>query len=129
LNDNLSDYLDHKVVRIHRILKFKIYDDEVVCDSLKLNTKLSAVPVTQWIFHAIGMQNMTTPAERTRALRWAGEFLSDVIRNPGLPGRVRTEAKMILRHYPDVSNIKRTAEILKVTATTQTMLEPWLSPD
>lgn len=52
---------------------------------------------------------MTIPAERTRALKWAREFLLE-IRNPDMwpsvPEELRHQALVILRHFPDPSEIE-----------------------
>lgn len=44
---------------------------------------------------------MTTPAERTRALRQAGELLQDLHERQDLPQDIRTRLKGVLRHYPE----------------------------
>ena len=49
---------------------------------------------------------MTIPEERTRALKWAGEFLVEVLRTPECPQELREQARMILRHYPDAASIE-----------------------
>lgn len=48
---------------------------------------------------------MTMPYERTRALRWAGEFLREVRRSEECPESLRRQAHVILRHYPDAWDI------------------------
>lgn len=43
---------------------------------------------------------MTTPDERTRALRQAGELLQELQERQDLPQDIRTRLKGVLRHYP-----------------------------
>jgi hypothetical protein len=43
---------------------------------------------------------MTIPSERTRAFRWAGEFLLKVQKNDEFSKELKREVKFILRHYP-----------------------------
>lgn len=44
---------------------------------------------------------MTTPDERTRALRQAGELLQELKERQDLPQDIRTRLKGVLRHYPE----------------------------
>ncbi|TXR36368.1 hypothetical protein FVE88_19075 [Ectopseudomonas mendocina] len=48
---------------------------------------------------------MTRPHERTRSLVQTEEFLRSLARNPELPEKLRTEAKRLLRHYPDAQTV------------------------
>ena len=51
---------------------------------------------------------MTTPDERTRAVRqtrWFLQELCDRERTPDVPGTVRQQARWCLRHYPDAGHI------------------------
>ena len=48
---------------------------------------------------------MTMPYERTRALRWAGEFLREVRRSDKYSEEIRRQAHVILRHYPEALDI------------------------
>ena len=43
---------------------------------------------------------MTTPDERTRALRQAGELLQELQKRQDLPHDIRARLKGVLRHYP-----------------------------
>ncbi|MBH2018489.1 MAG: hypothetical protein I8H91_02770 [Burkholderiales bacterium] len=52
---------------------------------------------------------MTMPNERTRALRWAGEFLREAKRHEGLPEELRKQIPFILRHYPSALDIEHQA--------------------
>ena len=49
---------------------------------------------------------MTTPAERTRALRWAGEFIQELVTTGELSEKRKHEALVILRHYPTATEIE-----------------------
>lgn len=51
---------------------------------------------------------MTMPKERTRALRWAGEFLIEC-RSRELPEDLARQIPYILRHYPSKAEIAREA--------------------
>ena len=51
---------------------------------------------------------MTMPFERTRAVLWTREFLQELMdpeRTPGVPSRVREQARTLLRHYPTDSDM------------------------
>lgn len=48
---------------------------------------------------------MTVPAERTRALLWAGGFLIELARDERLPLGVRQRAVAIARHFPTIENV------------------------
>jgi hypothetical protein len=65
---------------------------------------------------------MTIPMERTRALRWAGEFLRDMASSPEVSDALRQEAKRILRHYPSAQEIQH-------AAFTSGVQRPWLAPE
>jgi hypothetical protein len=67
---------------------------------------------------------MTTPDERTRALRWAGEFLREVRSNDSLDQTLRSQAHVILRHYPNAQEIKSEASI-----SASSPFGPWLAPE
>ena len=70
---------------------------------------------------------MTTPAERTRALRWAGEFLLKVQRGEEFSDEIKREVKFILRHYPRDFEIKLQAQLDAVRS--KTVIDQWLGPD
>lgn len=47
---------------------------------------------------------MTTPEERTRAIKQVENFLirlADPYRTKGIPSEIRSEALSVLRHYPN----------------------------
>jgi hypothetical protein len=69
---------------------------------------------------------MTMPNERTRALRWAGEFLHDMASSPAVSDALRQEAKCILRHYPSAQEIQHAAQYAAFTTGVQ---RPWLAPE
>ncbi len=70
---------------------------------------------------------MTMPDERTRALRWAGEFLLKVQRGDEFSEAIKREAKVILRHYPRDFEIKWQAEFDAGRA--KHVGEQWLGPE
>jgi len=53
---------------------------------------------------------MTMPHERARALRFAGEMLRELQRNPDVPESIRQEARATLRHYPTPLDLKSMIE-------------------
>lgn len=56
---------------------------------------------------------MTTPAERTRAVKQAERFLlrlADIFRTPRVPDSVRREALAVLRHYPSDYHMAKVIE-------------------
>lgn len=58
---------------------------------------------------------MTMPIERTRAIRWAREFLVDLLFKdvtPRVPEEIRKRARSILKHYPFDMHIAEAAEKL-----------------
>ena len=67
--------------------------------------------------------DMTTPAERTRSLRYAGEFLREVESRTDVELELRRQAKVILRHYPSEAEIRIRARI------GVDLGMPWLAPE
>jgi len=56
---------------------------------------------------------MTTPAERTIAIKKAELFLlrlADIFRTPKVPDSVRREALAVLRHYPSDYHMAKAVE-------------------
>ena len=53
---------------------------------------------------------MTTPAERTRALRLAGELLQDLARLEDVPASLRVRIRGVLRHYPEEWQLRMMTE-------------------
>lgn len=46
---------------------------------------------------------MTLPDERYRAVKWAREFMYELLdpkKTPNVPAIVRSQARSVLRHYP-----------------------------
>ena len=70
---------------------------------------------------------MTMPDERTRALRWAGEFLLKVQRGDEFSAEIKREVKFILRHYPRDFEIKDQADFDASRSTT--VMDQWLGPE
>jgi hypothetical protein len=71
---------------------------------------------------------MTMPIERTRALRLAGELMRDLLnvnKNPDVPDEIRKYAEVVLRHYPDGSEIEQMAYISEQDA----KIMAWLAPE
>jgi hypothetical protein len=54
---------------------------------------------------------MTMPAERTRALRWAGEILSELQQSDQIDDAVKRQIRVILRHFPTCAQIEAQAEV------------------
>lgn len=54
--------------------------------------------------------DMTTPNERTRALRQAGELLNQLHERKDVPEDIRRQALGLLRHYPEAWAINLMAE-------------------
>ena len=56
---------------------------------------------------------MTLPDERYRAVRWAREFMYELMdpkKTPGVSKAIRDQARSVLRHYPDDWNMQQAAE-------------------
>ena len=48
-------------------------------------------------------RSMTLPDERYRALKWAEQFMQDLLdpsKTPRVPRHIRQRARSVLRHYP-----------------------------
>jgi hypothetical protein len=55
---------------------------------------------------------MTLPDERYRAVKWAREFMYELMdpkKTPGVPKRFRDQARSVLRHYPSDWDLQRAA--------------------
>ena len=74
---------------------------------------------------------MTMPHERTRALRWAGEFLQEVMESPECPPALKQQAKAIFRHYPQAHSIAHEARYSNEAHYSGTARAgtPWLGPE
>ncbi len=68
---------------------------------------------------------MTMAFERTRALRWAGEFLDEIQKSTDVSPELRSQATAILRHYPNAAEIAMEA---KISSKSDRMLQ-WLGPE
>ncbi|WP_373277357.1 BPSL0761 family protein [Chitinilyticum aquatile] len=53
------------------------------------------------------------PSERTLAVLKTREFLQNLIKNTETPEYIRHEAKWLLRHYPDATDIKIVAQAMQ----------------
>ena len=56
---------------------------------------------------------MTLPDERYRAVRWAREFMYELIdpkKTPGIPKNIREQARSVLRHYPSTYDMSVAAD-------------------
>ena len=56
---------------------------------------------------------MTLPDERYRAVRWAREFMYELMdpkKTPGVPKKTRDTARSVLRHYPNDWDMQRAAD-------------------
>ena len=75
---------------------------------------------------------MTMPHERTRALRFAGEFLRELL-NTDIDPELKRQARLILRHYPSPEEIGTQAQ-LEIDKALQkeddlVMSPPWIAPE
>ena len=70
---------------------------------------------------------MTMPDERTRALRWAGEFLLKVQRGDEFSAEIKREVKFILRHYPSAFEIE--GQAIFDASRSKTLMDQWLGPE
>ena len=74
---------------------------------------------------------MTMPYERTRALRWAGEFL-EKLKSVDLPEDIKREIQYILRHYPsglEIANEAKLQALIGAHSADKLRDQPWLSPE
>jgi hypothetical protein len=56
---------------------------------------------------------MTLPDERYRAVKWAREFMYELMdpkKTPNVPAIVRSQARSVLRHYPSDFDMIRASE-------------------
>ncbi len=54
--------------------------------------------------------HMTTPAERTRALRLASELLQELLQLEEISATLRVRVRGVLRHYPEEWQLRMMAE-------------------
>lgn len=62
-----------------------------------------------------GVLRMTMPSERTRSVMQTRDFLRELMSSedtPGIPPEVRQEARRLLRHFPDASDLNLAAKVL-----------------
>lgn len=56
---------------------------------------------------------MTVPAERTRSVKYAREFLRDLLdpkKTPKVPRAIRQQALRVLKHFPGEYDMERAAK-------------------
>lgn len=73
---------------------------------------------------------MTMPSERTRALRWAGEFLEE-LSGIDLPGQIKHQIPHLMRHSPSGPDIARGEKLQSLIAAHPEKAqrhEPWQRP-
>lgn len=70
---------------------------------------------------------MTTPQERTRALRFAGEVLQELLKRDDVPADLKSQARATLRHYPDRFQLQ--AMIMAMEHGNDGLGPPWLAPE
>jgi hypothetical protein len=68
---------------------------------------------------------MTMPAERTRALRWAGEFMRELLQSDKIDPAMKREVQVILRHSPSGPEIQAQAQYDRNAAA----IYLWLAPE
>lgn len=69
---------------------------------------------------------MTMSDERTRSLRWMGEFLAEVAHDEAFPNEFRHRAAQILAYYPSAHEIEEEA---KRCAQSGLLFDDWLAPE
>jgi len=67
---------------------------------------------------------MTIPSERTRALRWGGEFLNELLVVDNIGADLKAEVAAILVHYPSEGQIRDWA-----ASWPEDSYRPWLAPE
>lgn len=70
---------------------------------------------------------MTMPEERTRALRFAGEILREMLTRDDVREDLKSQARATLRHYPDRMQLQ--AMIMAMSQANDGLGPPWLLPE
>lgn len=70
---------------------------------------------------------MTMPSERTRALRWAGEFLRELQASDKFDPDLKRQIQVILRHYPSTAEIH--GEAAYPSGGGPDWVSAWLAPE
>ena len=70
---------------------------------------------------------MTMPDERSRALRFAGEILQEMLTRDDVPEDLKQQARVTLRHYPDRMQLE--AMIMAMAQANDGLGPPWLMPE
>ena len=71
---------------------------------------------------------MTMPNERTRALRWGGEYLIELQNSENMTEAQRHQIELILRHYPSCDEITAWAA-MEANNKEELIFGPWLAPE
>lgn len=70
---------------------------------------------------------MTMPEERSRALRFAGEILQEMLIRDDVPEDLKQQARVTLRHYPGRAQLQ--AMIMSMAQANDGLGPPWLMPE
>lgn len=70
---------------------------------------------------------MTMPDERSRALRFAGEILREMLTRDDVPEDLKNQARVTLRHYPD--RLQLQSMIMAMAQANDGLGPPWLMPE
>lgn len=70
---------------------------------------------------------MTIPDERSRALRFAGEILREMLTRDDVPADLKHRARVTLRHYPDLLQLQ--SMIMAMAQANDGLGPPWLMPE
>lgn len=74
-----------------------------------------------WLRTPQPLEPMTTPMERARALRCAGELLLEVQQSSKCGTELKDQVRSILRHYPSNEEIARCARLMQWKG------DPWMN--
>lgn len=70
---------------------------------------------------------MTMPDERTRALRFAGEVLREMLARDDMPEDLKRQARATLRHYPTEQQLLWM--VTDVSRCSTGSMQCWLAPE
>jgi hypothetical protein len=70
---------------------------------------------------------MTMPDERTRALRFAGEVLREMLARSDVPEDLKRQARATLRHYPTGLEVRQIAQDVERQSAGVSVC--WLAPE
>ena len=80
-----------------------------------------------WFLNSEGELKMTMPDERTRALRFAGEVLREMLTREDVPEDLKRQARSTLRHYPTEDQLKWM--VTDVSRCSTDSMQCWLAPE